>query len=97
MICDHKEPDQYENFIAEGWFGDYEDVRLVIGKSFIEDIGTGAFRCSQRGYVGFYTGLWKDFYENGIPCSSSDNVSKIELETVRQHVMEYKQKYVGSK
>lgn len=41
-----------------------------------EDISVGAFRCTQCGHIGYYTGHWKNYYENGIPCSGSDGVSR---------------------
>lgn len=41
-----------------------------------EDIGTGAFRCTQCGEVGYYTGSWRRYYEEGIPCSHSQGVPR---------------------
>ena len=48
-----------------------------------EDMAPGAFKCSQCGHVGFYTGLWREFYTKGVPCSCSDMVPAIDVERVR--------------
>lgn len=39
-----------------------------------KDIDVGRYKCTQCGEVGYYTGLWRDFYEKGIPCPGSDRV-----------------------
>lgn len=49
-----------------------------------KDIGIGAFQCTQCGKVMFYTGSWRGFYENGVPCPSSGMVSPTELSKVRK-------------
>lgn len=41
-----------------------------------EDIDTGRFRCTQCGEVGYYTGLWRAFYEQGIPCPGSEGIRR---------------------
>jgi hypothetical protein len=37
-----------------------------------EDIDIGRFRCTQCGAVGYYTGLWRAFHEEGKPCVGSE-------------------------
>jgi hypothetical protein len=43
-----------------------------------EDIvpGQGRFRCTQCGHIGYYTGLWRKFWEEGIPCPGSENIQR---------------------
>lgn len=47
------------------------------------DIGIGAYQCTACGEVMYYTGLWRQFYECGIPVPSSDLVSPAEVMRVR--------------
>lgn len=42
-----------------------------------EDLDLSRFRCTQCGEVGYYTGLWRDYHEKGIPCSGSDRVPRV--------------------
>lgn len=51
-----------------------EDISewVTISESTNVDLDVGRFRCTQCGKTGYYTGLWKDFFEKGIPCSGSD-------------------------
>lgn len=37
-----------------------------------EDCGRGRYRCTQCSELGYYTGLWLRYYEDGIPCAGSD-------------------------
>jgi hypothetical protein len=76
--CSHRTPDCWE-------WSDYEhpitgeriDEQVNTGgKSTQEDVDVGRFRCSQCGEVGYYTGQWKRFYEEGVPCLGSDRVSR---------------------
>lgn len=39
-----------------------------------KDISLGAFKCTRCGEVGYYTGLWKKFYEDGIDCPGSEGL-----------------------
>lgn len=41
-----------------------------------KDIGVGAFQCTQCGEVMYYTGSWKKFYTEGVPCPSSEYSEK---------------------
>lgn len=36
-----------------------------------EDLDVARFRCLKCGKIGYYTGLWADFFEKGIPCPGS--------------------------
>ena len=49
---------------------DTELVR-VEGASTQVDISVGAWQCTQCGEVGYYTGNWKRYYEEGTPCAGS--------------------------
>lgn len=37
-----------------------------------EDLDVGRFKCSRCGEIGYYTGLWKRYFEEGIPCPGSE-------------------------
>jgi len=41
-----------------------------------EDIDIGRFRCTQCGEVMYYTGSWRKFHEEGVPCPGSDLAKK---------------------
>ncbi len=72
MQCDHLRwvyPPPVEN----DWTGEMED-QPAYQVSTNEDLDTGRFRCTRCGEIGYYTGLWKAFYEKGIPCSGSDRI-----------------------
>jgi hypothetical protein len=43
-------------------------------ESTTEDIDTGRFKCYVCGEVFYYTGLWRDYFEKGIPCPGSDRL-----------------------
>jgi hypothetical protein len=78
MTCNHRKPTfwVYEEVEVSSW-GDTE-VQMVErgGESTQEDISIGAFRCTQCGEVGYYTGHWKKYFEEGVPCPGSDNVPR---------------------
>lgn len=72
MPCDHTNwvyPPPYE----DDWDGHmvYPEPHQV---SSTKDLDTGRYQCTQCGKIMYYTGLWRDFYEHGIPCSGSDNI-----------------------
>jgi hypothetical protein len=58
----------------------YGDTELQLvklgGEGTNEDLDIGRFRCTQCGEIGYYTGLWRDFYEEGIPCPGSNKVER---------------------
>ncbi len=41
-----------------------------------KDIDVGRFKCTHCGEVMYYTGLWRDFWEKGIPCPGSDRIKR---------------------
>ncbi len=45
-------------------------------RSTTEELQWGRFRCTQCGHVMYYTGLWKKYWEEGIPCAGSSLVPK---------------------
>lgn len=49
----------------------------------LEDLGRGAFKCTQCHEVQYYTGSWKKFYEEGVPCSGSSSIRASEIERVK--------------
>lgn len=49
----------------------------------LEDLGIGAFKCTQCHEVQYYTGSWKKFYEEGVPCSGSSSIRASEIERVK--------------
>lgn len=56
------------------WTGEYDSYWDDKIESLYEDISLGRFKCTRCGHVGYYTGLWKNYYEKGIPCAGSDQV-----------------------
>jgi hypothetical protein len=40
------------------------------------DLDVGRFYCTQCGEIGYYTGLWRAFHEDGIPCPGSELVQR---------------------
>jgi hypothetical protein len=45
-------------------------------QSTTEDLDIGRFQCTQCKKVMYYTGLWRDFFEKGVPCPGSDRVRR---------------------
>lgn len=41
-----------------------------------EDIDIGRYRCTQCNEVFYYTGKWREFYENGTPCFGSEHITR---------------------
>ena len=70
MSCTHRAPDRYVEQVWDWWTGATELVR-VEGASTQVDISVGAWQCTQCGEVGYYTGNWKRYYEEGTPCAGS--------------------------
>lgn len=76
MTCDHKRwvyPDLFEHEMTgeavyptpyqESTWGD-------------KVAGDGRFECTQCGQVGYYTGSWRKFWEEGVPCSGSEGFTR---------------------
>jgi hypothetical protein len=78
MACTHRTPTHWEHQEVEvSPWGDTECQLVEVGgESTTEDIDVGRFRCTQCGEIGYYTGLWRDFWEKGIPCAGSDRVRR---------------------
>jgi hypothetical protein len=78
MTCTHSTPEYWEWQTVEHPFtGELVgEVFRCGGKSLCEDLDIGRWRCSACGEIGYYTGLWKRFYEEGIPCPGSDSVRR---------------------
>lgn len=78
MTCRHYKPDVWVwDDVEVGLFGETEAQLVNIGgESACEDIDTGRFRCTLCGEVMYYTGQWRKFYEEGIPCAGSDRVQR---------------------
>lgn len=72
MTCTHikyvRVPGEICRYTDEQLPDTVEEVRTT------EDLDTGRFRCTQCGKVMYYTGLWRNFYERGIPCPGSELV-----------------------
>ena len=75
MSCNHKTT-KVEEIIRE----DYEENEYIsyerVEYSTFEDIDVGRMRCSICGAIEYYTGRWKDFWENGTPCLGSDKFKR---------------------
>jgi hypothetical protein len=70
--CKHEISEgSYETFIDEETGEDYMEY-VVRTSSLYKDLDVGRFRCTDCGHTGYYTGLWKRFFEEGIPCPGSD-------------------------
>jgi len=41
-----------------------------------EDTNIGSYKCTQCNQTMYYTGSWRKFYEEGIPCAGSKLVNK---------------------
>lgn len=83
--CEHSTPTSVwvEEFVND--WGDTEPGRWEYGtRSADEDISIGAFRCSLCGRVGYYTGTWRNYYENGVDCAGTFALQPGETERVRR-------------
>ena len=72
MTCDHRAT-RWVDGGTDDWTGERLDP-VEQTYSTCEDIDTGRFRCRQCGKVMYYTGLWRDFWEKGVPCAGSERV-----------------------
>lgn len=74
MPCTHRTPDcwVWVEVETDPFYGATEQQLVNTGgQSTQEDINIGSFRCTQCGEVGYYTGLWRDYFEKGVPCPGS--------------------------
>ena len=74
MSCDHKRGRWVRGGTCH-WTGE-ELPDVYVEESTTEDLDIGRFRCTQCKLVMYYTGLWKDFHEKGIPCAGSEDVNR---------------------
>jgi len=56
----------------DDWYGGETSEWVYNTEYTTVDIGVGAFQCTQCKKVRYYTGSWREFYEEGKPCSGSD-------------------------
>lgn len=74
--CTHSKPTylSYEEVEVSPWgHTDWQYVERG-GESTYQDISIGSFVCTQCGEIGYYTGHWRRFFEEGIACAGSDKV-----------------------
>jgi len=78
VSCTHTTPIWYSYELVEvGLFGETELQNVQRGGEWTyEDVDIGRFICTQCGLIKYYTGHWKKYYEEGIPCSGSEGVSR---------------------
>ena len=76
MTCTHQTSRTYWDKVYNDWTGEYDDELVTKTINHTEDVGVGAFRCTQCKEVMFYTGSWKKFYTEGVPCPSSEYSEK---------------------
>jgi len=58
---------------ANDWDEPYDRYEEVV-ESTTEDLDIGCYRCTQCGEVLYYTGLWRAFHEQGVPCPGSEGL-----------------------
>lgn len=76
--CKHREPDRWVwEAVDVGFWGTEEQWVVYEGKSTQVGISVGAFKCTKCGDVGYYTGLWRAYHEDGVSCPGSDKVPRV--------------------
>ncbi len=76
-VCEHKEIQWLPGYVDDDtgeWVPAYSVEHLTW-----QDDGTlapGRMHCTRCGAVDYYTGSWKRFYEEGIPCPGSAGVRR---------------------
>ena len=75
MPCEHKQG-RWTAGSTDDWTGE-ELPDVYLEESTTEDLDTGRFRCTQCGLVMYYTGLWREYHEKGVPCPGSDGVRRV--------------------
>jgi hypothetical protein len=91
MTCEHKTEYTYWGKVYNDWTGEYDDELITKTEHHTEDIGVGAFRCTQCKEVMYYTGSWKKFYTEGVPCPSSEYSERTgDVHKVRAAIKEQK-------
>jgi hypothetical protein len=74
VSCTHERRWSTWEAVEVGLWGETEQRLVEHWQSTNEDLDTGRFRCTQCGEIGYYTGLWKRFFEEGIPCAGSERL-----------------------
>lgn len=74
--CTHKTEHTHWKKVYNDWTGEYDDELVTTTTHHTEDIGIGAFRCTQCKEVMYYTGSWKKHYTEGAECPGSDRAEK---------------------
>jgi hypothetical protein len=84
--CEHKREKSFYVEKMDDWTGEtYYEWEYTTEYTSV-DIGIGAFKCTMCGEVGYYTGSWKNYYENDIPCTASEFVGDTERKTVKKAI-----------
>lgn len=86
--CEHKIVNEVYVGRENDWTGEIEYNWETEIEYTCVDIGIGAFKCTRCGEVGYYTGSWKNYYENDVPCAASEFVGATELKTVKKAIKE---------
>jgi len=76
LDCTHANPNNWVMETVDTAFGPVEDWVNRGGQSMFVDISIGAFQCAQCGHIGYYTGQWRKYYEDDIPCPGSYEVNR---------------------
>lgn len=76
--CNHRTPECWEWVgVENAYTGETEQELQQTGlQSTNVDIDIARFRCTLCGEVGYYTGTWKRFFEEGIPCFGSEGLTR---------------------
>lgn len=82
MTCSHTQGRWYPGGTDHYTGEDLPDV--YVEEHTTEDLDIGRFRCTQCGLVMYYTGLWREFHENGTPCPGSDLVRRVPPEKAKK-------------
>lgn len=80
MKCTH-EGWEWGPMVQDEETGEWRDTSRKV--SLFEDKvpGDGRFECKRCGHVGYYTGSWRRFWEEGIPCPGSERFAGSVKET----------------
>ena len=78
MPCTHRHPDRWVWVDVEiGLDGETEpQLSNTGGQCADQDLDIGRFKCSLCGRIGYYTGQWKRYFEEGVPCVGSEGVPR---------------------
>jgi hypothetical protein len=74
--CTHAAPENWVFETFETSCGPVVEQVNRGGDSLFADISLGAFACTRCGKVGYYTGHWRAYYEDGVACPGSAGVDR---------------------